>query len=91
MKKGKEYVAMMMWKKRKSRLKRGGKVIYIIIIAKASRHGVSAMPWPSTDNEMEKREMMMIIVGMWGSWNIIIGENEKKKGWKSQAHQRKKK
>jgi hypothetical protein len=28
--------------------------IIIIIIRKASRHGVSAMPWPSTDGEMMK-------------------------------------
>ena len=39
----------MEWKRRKSRSKRGGRVIYIIIIVKASRHDATAMPWPSTD------------------------------------------
>ena len=47
---------------------------------KASRHGVSAMPWPSTDSEMKKGEMMVIMVVKMGVVEIIIGENEKKKG-----------
>jgi hypothetical protein len=44
----------MEWKRRKSRSKKGGKELYtIIIIERASRHGVNAMPWPSTDSEMK--------------------------------------
>ncbi len=42
---------------------------------KASRHGVSAMPWPSTDSEMKKKgEMMVIMVVKMGVVEIIIGE-----------------
>ena len=52
----------MKWKKRTSRSIGGGKnYINIIIIVIASRHGVSAMPWPSTDREMRKGKMMVII------------------------------
>ena len=58
---------------------------------KAGRHGATAMPWPSTDNEMKKRgEMMMIMVEM-GIVGIIIGESEKKKGKKSRALPKEKK
>ena len=47
----------MEWKRRKSRSKKGGKELYIIIIIeRASRHGVNAMPWPSTDSEMKKKK-----------------------------------
>jgi hypothetical protein len=28
----------------------------------ASRHGVSAMPWPSTDGEMMEMKIMMLMV-----------------------------
>ena len=42
------------WKKRESRSRGGERVYIIIIIVRASRHGVSAMPWPSTDSENEK-------------------------------------
>ena len=41
---------------------------------------MSAMPWPSTDSKMKKRKMMVIIVINMGGVDIIIGENEKKKG-----------
>ena len=44
----------MEWKRRKSRSKWGEELYNIIIIVRASRHGVSAMPWPSTDSENEK-------------------------------------
>ena len=57
---------------------------------KAGRHGATAMPWPSTDNEMNKGEMMVIMVKM-GIVDIIIGESEKNKGNKSQALPTKKK
>ena len=87
MKRGKEYVAMMRRKKRKSRLKRGERVIFIIIIVKAGRHGVSVMPWPSTDSGMKEN----MDDGVDGKCNSdIIGGNEKKKGWKSQAFPTKK-
>ena len=42
------------WKKRESRSRGGERVYIIIIIVRASHHGVSAMPWPSTDSENEK-------------------------------------
>ena len=42
------------WKRRKSRSNGGKNYINIIIIVRASRHGLSAMPWPSTDSENEK-------------------------------------
>ena len=51
MKKKKGYIVE--WKRRKSR-SRWGKELYRIIIVRASRHGVSAMPWPSTVSENEK-------------------------------------
>ena len=56
-------------------------IIIIVIIRKASRHGVSAMPWPSTDGEMMKNVDNDVDGGEWGIVNIIIGESEKKERW----------
>ena len=66
----------------------GGR-IYNIIIVKACRHGVSAMPWPSTDNEMKRKEEDGDNGGNMGIVGIIIGENKKRKARRAKLFQRK--